>query len=222
MIELTNVTKTYGAAAVLKQVNLSVAEGEFVCVRGKSGVGKSTLLKIVGFLEAPDEGNVRLLGKEVNKLSDSERSNLRLHNVGFVFQFFNLLPSLTVLENIELPLALAGASKAKRKERALELVNYFGLNYLTGRFPSTLSGGERQRIAVIRALANNPKIIIADEPTSSIDDENSELLMTLLTGINREKKVTIVMTTTDLYEEFPVSKDYVLKDGALTIRDGKK
>jgi putative ABC transport system ATP-binding protein len=222
MIELTNVTKTYGSATVLKQVNLSVAEGEFLCIRGKSGVGKSTLLKIVGFLETPDEGNVRLLGKEVNKLGDSERSNLRLHNVGFVFQFFNLLPSLTVLENIELPLALAGASKAKRKERALELVDYFGLNHLTGRFPSTLSGGERQRIAVIRALANNPKIIIADEPTSSIDDENSELLMTLLTGINREKKVTIVMTTTDLYEEFPVSKDYVLKDGALTIRDGKK
>jgi putative ABC transport system ATP-binding protein len=216
MIELTDVCKKYGSSDVLKNITLNINEGEFVSIRGKSGVGKSTLLKIIGFLDTPDEGDVKVLGKEVHKLSDGERSNLRLRNIGFVFQFFNLIPSLTVLENIELPLALASVSKSKRKERALELINYFELKKLSDRFPESLSGGERQRIAVIRALANNPKIIIADEPTSSIDDENTELLMNLLIDINKEKKVTIIFSTTDLYEELPVSTDYLLKDGQLT------
>ena len=217
MIELTNVSKKYGSTEVLKKINLKINEAEFVCIRGKSGAGKSTLLKIMGFLDTPDQGKVKLLGKETHKLSDSERSNLRLHNIGFVFQFFNLLPSLTVLENIELPLALAAVNKTKRKERSLELIKYFELTNLAERFPETLSGGERQRIAVIRALANNPKIILADEPTSSIDDENSQLLLDLLCKINREEKVTIVLTTTDLYEPLPVSTDYLLKEGQLHV-----
>jgi putative ABC transport system ATP-binding protein len=216
MIELTNVSKKYGSTEVLKGINLKINEAEFVCIRGKSGVGKSTLLKIMGFLDTPDQGEVKLFGKEIRKLSDSERSTLRLNNIGFVFQFFNLIPSLTVLENIELPLALASVNKSKRKERALELIKYFELTNLTDRFPESLSGGERQRIAVIRALANNPRIILADEPTSSIDDENSQLLMKLLSYINKEKKVTIVLTTTDLSEQLPTNKDYTLKEGILT------
>lgn len=218
MIELTNVSKKFGATEVLKGINLTVNEGEFVSIRGKSGVGKSTLLKIIGFLDPPDEGEVKIIGKEIHKLSDAERSNLRLNCVGFVFQFFNLIPSLTVMENIELPLALAAVNKSERKERAIKLVNYFGLTSLAERFPDSLSGGERQRIAVIRALANNPRLILADEPTSSIDDENSLLLMNLLRSINQERKVTIVLTTTDLYEKLPTNKDYLLKEGTLAVR----
>jgi len=215
MIELSNVSKKFGASEVLKQLNLTIDEGDFVSIRGKSGVGKSTLLKIMGFLELPDEGEVTLSGKALCKLSDAQRSKLRLETLGFVFQFFNLLPSLTVMENIELPLALAGVSKAKRRERALELVKYFGLEKLAERFPENLSGGERQRIGIIRALVNNPKIIIADEPTSSLDDENSQLIMDLFRTINKDQKVTIVLSTTDLYEKLPTSKSYTLKNGIL-------
>jgi putative ABC transport system ATP-binding protein len=215
MIELINIWKRYSTTEVLKGINLTIKEGEFVSIRGKSGSGKTTLLKIMGFLQPPDEGEVKLLEKSVQTLSDSERSSLRLNNIGFVFQFFNLIPSLTVTENIELPLALAAVNKQKRKERALELLEYFDLTKLAKRFPESLSGGERQRIAVIRALANKPKIIIADEPASSLDDENSELLMNLLSSISQKQKVTIVLTTTDLYEKLPTNRDYLLKDGQL-------
>jgi len=215
LVGLFNVWKSYSATHVLRGINLTVKEGEFTSIRGKSGVGKTTLLKIIGLLEPPSEGEVRVLGKSVLQLSDDEKSHIRLNHVGFVFQFFNLIPSLTVLENIELPLALAGATKPKRKERGLELLSYFGLVGLAERFPESLSGGEKQRIAVIRALANNPKIILADEPVSSLDDENSELLINLLRSINKEKNVTIVLTTTDLYEKLPSTRDYLLKDGHL-------
>jgi len=215
VIELINMWKRYSATVVLREINLTVKNGEFVSIRGKSGVGKTTLLKIIGLLEPPSEGEVRLFGKNVHKISDDEKSNIRLNHMGFIFQFFNLIPSLTVLENVELPLALAGISKRERREKALKLLKYFDLANLAKRFPETLSGGERQRIAVIRALANNPKIILADEPTSSLDDENSGLLIKLLSSINREEKVTIVLTTTDLYEKLPTSRDYLLKDGNL-------
>jgi len=215
MIELTKVWKKYSTTPVLKDLNLTVKEGQFISIRGKSGVGKTTLLKIVGLLEPPDKGQVKLNGKNVNGLNDDEKSKIRLNHIGFIFQFFNLIPSLTILENIELPLALAGTKKQERRKKALELLEYFGLTRLSERFPETLSGGERQRIAVIRALANNPQIILADEPTSSIDDENSELLMELLKKINRDRKVTIVLTTTDLYENLPTDKNYLLKEGRL-------
>ncbi|MBS7627971.1 ABC transporter ATP-binding protein, partial [Candidatus Bathyarchaeota archaeon] len=191
-------------------------EGDFVSIRGKSGAGKTTLLRIIGLLELPDKGEVRLFGRSIDGLKDGEKSDIRLHQIGFVFQFFNLIPSLTVLENVELPLALAGVKKQEGRRRALELLEYFGLKGLAERFPDSLSGGERQRIAIIRALANRPKIILADEPSSSLDDENSGLLMDLLARINREEKVAIVLTTTDLYEGLPTKRDYVLKEGLLT------
>ncbi|MEM0253509.1 MAG: ABC transporter ATP-binding protein [Thermoproteota archaeon] len=215
MIELHNIWKNYSGLEILRGINLNVGEGEFISIRGKSGVGKTTLLKIIGLLESPDHGEVKILGKAANKLSDHEKSKLRLKAIGFIFQFFNLIPTLTVLENIELPLALAGVKKQERIKRAQELLQYFELSNLAQRFPETLSGGEKQRIAVIRALINNPKIILADEPTSSIDEENSNLLINLLKKINTEKNVTILLTTTDLYEKLPTTRDYILKDGRL-------
>jgi len=218
LIKLTDVKKKYGAVEVLKGINLEIDEGEFVAIRGKSGAGKTTLLKIIGLLENPDDGKLKIFGYDPRRLNDDEKSKLRLHRIGFIFQFFNLIPSLTVLENVELPLALAGVEKRERRRRTLELLSYFGLTGLAQRLPETLSGGERQRIAVIRALVNNPKIILADEPTSSLDDENSDLLIGLFSRINRERKVTILLTTTDLYEKLPTTGDYILKDGILIKR----
>lgn len=218
MIELSGVWKSYGLVEVLRGVDLSVREGDFVSIRGRSGAGKTTLLKIMGLLEVPDRGEVKLLGRDVGKLGDGERSEARLRYIGFVFQFFNLIPSLTVLENVELPLALAGVKRGERKRRALELLGRFSLTHLADRFPETLSGGERQRVAIIRALANDPRIVLADEPTSSLDDENSKLVMDLLAEINAERRVAIVLTTTDLYERLPTNRDLVLKDGRLIER----
>lgn len=215
LVELRGVKKSYGPTEVLKRIDLEVADGEFISVRGKSGVGKTTLLKIIGLLEEPDEGVVKLFGGAVSELSDDERSKIRLYKIGFIFQFFNLVPTLTVLENIELPLALMGMSKSERRARAIELLEHFNLKHLSNRFPGSLSGGERQRVAIIRALAKNPKIILADEPTSSLDTENSQMVISLLKELNRERGVTIVLTSTDLYEKLPTSKDYVLKDGYL-------
>ena len=222
IVELSDVHKSFGPTNVLKGINLTVKQGDFICIRGKSGVGKSTLIKILGFLETPDAGTVKLFGKDITKLNDSQRSELRLKNIGFAFQFFNLLPTLTVQENIELPLALASVKKNQRQQRITELLNYFQLEHLAERFPENLSGGEKQRIAIIRALANNPKILIADEPTSSIDDENTELLMNLLTNINKTENLTVIMTTTDLYEQYPTTKDFLLKDAQLQRTQPKK
>jgi len=215
MIELDHVCKSYGLSNVLKDLNLIANEREFISIRGKSGVGKSTLLRIIGLLESPDKGSVKLFGKSVSELNDEQKSSLRLHSMGFIFQFFNLIPSLTVLENIELPLALAGIKKIERKKRAIELLDHFDLANLANRFPPTLSGGEKQRTAIIRALTNNPRIILADEPTSSLDDENSTLLMELLSYIKKERDTTIILTTTDLYEKLPTTRDYLLKNGHL-------
>jgi putative ABC transport system ATP-binding protein len=215
IIELVNISKHYASTQVLKNINLTVEEGEFIVVRGKSGMGKTTLFKIMGLLESPNDGVVRLFGKNVHALRDGEKSNLRLRELGLVFQFFNLLPSLTVLENVELPMALAGVKKSVRRARALELLWQFGLGNLPERFPESLSGGERQRVAVIRALVNNPRLLLADEPTSSLDDENAALVMELLGKINSESKVTVVVTTTDLYEPFVGATDYILRNGRL-------
>jgi len=215
MIELDNVWKSYNTTDVLKGLNLTANKRDFISIRGKSGVGKSTLLRIIGLLESPSKGDVKLFGKQVNGLNDEQKSDLRLHSIGFIFQFFNLIPSLTVLENIELPLALAGVRKIERKKRAMELLNHFDLPSLANRFPTTLSGGEKQRTAIIRALTNNPKIILADEPTSSLDDENSHLLMELFNQINRERNATVILTTTDLYEKLPTNQNYILKEGHL-------
>ncbi len=208
-------SRSYGSAVVLKSINLTVNQGEFISIRGKSGVGKTSLFKLIGLLQLPSNGTVKLFGKNVQALSEDEKAYLRLRQLGLVFQFFNLLPSLTVLENIELPMALAGVKKSPRRERAFELLRYFDLTQLAERFPENLSGGERQRIAIIRALVNYPTVLLADEPTSSLDDENSEFSVNMLCRINREEKVTVVLTTTDLYEKLPTTNDYVLKNGQM-------
>jgi putative ABC transport system ATP-binding protein len=202
---------------ILNNVNLNVNQGDFICIRGKSGAGKTSLFKLMGLLELPSQGALQIFGINVNSLDENEKAGLRLRQLGLVFQFFNLLPSLTVSENIELPMALAGVKKPARRERVFELLEYFDLVGLAERFPESLSGGEKQRVAVMRALVNRPRVLLADEPTSSLDDENSTLLLNLLEKVCREEKVAVVITTTDLYEKLPARKDYLLKNGRLQV-----
>lgn len=216
VLELSGVWKSYGPVEVLRGVDLGVDEGEFVSVRGRSGVGKTTLLRIAGLLETPDRGEVVLLGREVGRLGDGERSALRLHYIGFVPQLFGLIPTLTVLENVELPMALAGVGRRERRERALELLSYFGIERMASRFPRELSAGEAQRVAIARALANRPRLVLADEPTSNLDEESAALVVELLARVSREEGVAVVMTTIDLHEGLPTTRDYVLRDGRLS------
>jgi putative ABC transport system ATP-binding protein len=215
IVELIGIYKSYGATEILKGVNLTIKQGDFLSIRGKSGVGKTNLFKIMGLLENPDKGTVNIFGKDVSKLKDDQKTNLRLNQMGLVFQFFNLIPSLTVMENIELPMVLIGVKKNQRQQRAQELLKFFDITKLAVRYPENLSGGEKQRIAIIRALVNYPAMLLADEPTSSIDDENSALLIELLRKINKEQKVAIVLTSTDLYEKLPTTQNYLLRDGQL-------
>ncbi len=200
---------------MLRGVNLTIRQGDFISVRGKSGAGKTNLFKIVGLLEKPNEGTVNIFGKDTSKQSDDQITALRLKQIGLVFQFFNLLTSLTVLENIELPMALNGVGKHQRRERADELLKFFDITKLAERYPDNLSGGERQRVAIIRALVNYPTMLLADEPTSSLDDENSEMLIDLLAEISKEQKVAVMLTSTDLFVNLPTTKDYLLKDGKI-------
>lgn len=215
LIELVGISKNFGSASIIKNIDLIISESEFVVIKGKSGVGKTSLFRILALLDLPSGGNASYFGEEISVLSDDEKANLRLRKFGLVFQFFNLLPSLTVIDNIELPMALAGIKKPQRRERALDLLSYFDLKCLAERFPMSLSGGEKQRVAVMRALVNSPALMLADEPTSSIDDENSTLLVDLLRKISRETGMAVVITTTDLYERLPADKTCLLKDGYL-------
>jgi ABC-type lipoprotein export system ATPase subunit len=215
IVELQNIHKNYGTTQVLKGVNLTVQQGDFISIRGKSGVGKTNLFKIIAMLETPSQGTVKLFGDDTKSLNDNQRANLRLKQIGLVFQFFNLLPSLTVRENIELPMSLNGTKKPQRQTRANELLSFFELTKLAERYPGNLSGGERQRVAIMRALVNYPTVLLADEPTSSLDDENSALLLGLLLKIQKEQKVTVLITSTDLYENLPTTKDYMLKEGQI-------
>jgi putative ABC transport system ATP-binding protein len=215
-IELINVWKHYvNNVPILKGVNLSVPVGSFISIRGKSGAGKTTLIRLIGMLDRPTSGSVFILGSDTSRLGDGEASQMRLKHIGFIFQSFNLIPSLTVLENIELPMALLGVAKEARRRRAVELLERFHMERLADRFPSELSGGEQQRVAILRAIANNPDIILADEPTSNLDEENSQLVYELLSEINRENLTTIVVTEVSLEERLPTSRDYLLKNGVL-------
>ncbi|MEM2373476.1 MAG: ABC transporter ATP-binding protein [Thermoproteota archaeon] len=216
-IKLMDVWKAYNPNdPVLKGVNLEVEVGSFISIRGRSGSGKSTLLRIIGLIDQPTRGKAIILGNDSSKMKCEEASQLRLKHIGFVFQSFNLIPSLTVFENIEIPLALAGVKKDARRRRVMELLESFEMLKFADRYPNQLSGGEQQRVAVLRALANNPDIILADEPTSSLDEENSELLIELFKRINKEELVTIIITTVSREEVLPTHHDYLLKNGKLT------
>jgi putative ABC transport system ATP-binding protein len=198
MIQLQNIVKTYpmgkGVLKVLQGVDLKVAKGEMVAIMGPSGSGKSTLLNMIGLLDRPTSGTYLLDGKEVSRLSGGELSKVRGQKIGFIFQSFNLLPYLTALGNVELGQKYAGKSDTKVAKEALAKM---GLSDRINHRPNELSGGEQQRVAVARALAKNPPIILADEPTGNLDSRSSKDIMNILCGLHNEQNITLVMITHD-------------------------
>ncbi len=200
ILNLQNIYKDYYqekmVVPVLKDISLSVEEGEYVAIMGPSGSGKTTLMNIIGCLDLPTSGRYELAGQDVLKLKDKELSNLRLSSIGFVFQSFHLMPRETALENVSLPLSYTGAKKAERKERATKALERVGLGDRVDFRPTQLSGGQKQRVAIARAMVNNPKILLADEPTGALDQKSGEQIMELFSKLN-EEGVTIIMITHD-------------------------
>lgn len=202
MILLKEITKIYdiGETKVkaLNRVSLEINEGEFVSIMGPSGCGKTTLLNIVGCIDKTTSGQVFLDGRDVSKLTDRELTNIRLRNIGFIFQQFYLIPTLNAYENIELPMKEAKVQKEKRTQIINELFRIVGLTERAKHFPSQLSGGEQQRVCIARALCNSPKILLADEPTGELDSETGKKILDLLEQLNKEKNLTIVLVTHDI------------------------
>ncbi|TRZ45724.1 ABC transporter ATP-binding protein [Robertkochia solimangrovi] len=198
MIKIKDLEKYYRTEEVqtvaLNKLSFEVKEGEFVAVMGPSGCGKSTLLNIIGLLDDPDGGSFEFNGIEVSGYKERQRANLRKHNIGFVFQSFNLIDELTVFENVELPLIYTGVKPAERKRRVEEVLEKMQIMHRRNHFPQQLSGGQQQRVAVARAVVNDPKLILADEPTGNLDSSNGNEVMQLLTELN-EQGTTIVMVT---------------------------
>ena len=200
IIKVENLNKSYkekkNELKIIQDLNWELNEGDFVAVLGKSGSGKSTFLNLIGILDKADSGSIFIEGQNVNDLSDAQRDKIRNKFLGFVFQFHYLLPEFTALENVMLPaLAQRGVDKTKVKERATELLTDVELGERLHHKPSELSGGEKQRVAIARALMNEPKILLADEPTGNLDGETSEVIHSILHKINKEKKQTIIVVT---------------------------
>ncbi|MBK6875107.1 MAG: ABC transporter ATP-binding protein [Ignavibacteria bacterium] len=218
MIELSKIGKHYTEGNtrqnVLKDLDLTISDGEIIILFGKSGSGKSTLLNIISGIDLPDEGSVTIDGAKVTGLSEKERTLIRRNKIGFIFQFFNLIPTLTVTENLQLPLELNGIKDGDDKITAI--LNEVGLPDKANTFPEKLSGGEQQRIAIARALIHNPAIILADEPTGNLDYETGLQIVDLLDRVVKQKGKTMIMVTHSKDVIGLADKIYSMKDGKLT------
>jgi len=218
VIELKDIQKTYRIGdsefAVLKGIDLQIEEGEFIALMGPSGSGKSTLLNIVGCLDRPTSGRFLLLGQDISLTSDDELARLRREELGFIFQTFNLIGRISVQKNVEVPMMLSGVTRQKRRERALKLLQDVGIAHRSNFNPQNISGGERQRVAVARSLANDPKIIIADEPTGNLDLKNSNEVMKILGKLNQDGR-TIIMVTHNPEITGNCSRVIRLRDGRI-------
>ena len=197
MIDIKNITKSFGSLQVLKGIDLHIDRGEVVSIVGPSGAGKTTLLQIIGTLDRPDTGTVCVDGIDVTRLSQKKLSDFRNQHLGFVFQFHQLLPEFTAIENIMIPAYIAGMSQKQAKQRAKELLDFMGLADRATHKPNELSGGEKQRVAVARALVNNPAVILADEPSGSLDTKNKEELHQLFFDLRDKFGQTFVIVTHD-------------------------
>ncbi len=198
----------------LQRINLKIAKGDFLAIMGSSGSGKSTIMNCIGCLDAPTKGKVLIDGKDVSKLSENQLALIRRNKIGFIFQFFNLIPSLTALQNVELPMVFNRIDERARKEKARKLLEEVGLANRLDSKPSELSGGEIQRVAIARALANDPMLILADEPTGNLDSKNGEEVMKIFSKLNEEGK-TIIIVTHDLQVAKNARKIINMKDGMI-------
>lgn len=220
MINVKNLSKTFTTAGnnvrALQDVSFSVPDGQFVSIVGKSGSGKSTLLSLLGALDTPDGGSISVGEKDITKLSDRALIKYRCEKIGFVFQGYNLVPNLTALENVMLPLEFANYKPANRRARALELLVQVGLEeHEMSRKPGKLSGGQQQRVAIARALANKPSLILADEPTGNLDSSTGKMIFDLLHGLAKTQNTTIIVVTHDLDIAGKTDATFQLHDGKL-------
>jgi len=211
----TDLSKKYGDLEVVKGVSLAVNEGEFICLVGKSGCGKTTLLSLLSGLEKPTKGKVNLDGREITTSSEDELALFRRENVGFIFQSFNLIPTLSAWENVALPLFPIKMTSEERRKRATELLGKMELGHRLEHLPSALSGGEKQRVAIARALINNPKIIFADEPTGNLDSSTGEAIMDILGKLHRDEGVAILMVTHEAELAKAANRVIRMKDGEI-------
>ena len=224
LIKMENIYKIYimGSEQVYANDNISITidEGEFVAIVGKSGSGKSTLMNIIGALDKPTSGHYYLNGRDTSNMSEDELADLRNKYIGFIFQQYNLLPKLTLLENVELPLLYAGLSASKRKERALDALNKVGLKEKYKSFPNQLSGGQQQRVSIARALAGTPSLLLADEPTGALDSKTSRDVLNFLKTLNNEGKTVVIITHDNSIAE-EANRIIQIKDGHIMF-DGLK
>ena len=222
MIEIEHINKSYGQLQVLRDVSVTIDKGEIVSIVGPSGAGKTTLLQIIGTLDAPESGSVRYDGVDVLKLRDRELARFRNRNIGFVFQFHQLLPEFTTAENIAIPALIGGMRQSDAYRRAMELLDFMGLADRSHHKPAQLSGGERQRVAVARALMNSPEVILADEPSGSLDSQNKQELHKLFFRLRDELRQTFVIVTHD--ESLACDTDRIIhmSDGRIVMPDARE
>ena len=215
MIEIHNINKSFGSLHVLDDVSVAINQGEVVAIVGPSGAGKTTLLNIIGTLDRPDSGSIIYNGTDVMRLNDRKLAKFRNENIGFVFQFHKLLPEFSALENVALPALIAGHGSKEAYRRAAELLEYMGLSERANHKPAQMSGGERQRAAVARALVNRPSVILADEPSGSLDSQNRKELHQLFFNLRKEFNQTFVIVTHDESLAADTDRTLHMKDGKI-------
>lgn len=212
MIKLINVEKYYGETRVLAGINLEMEKGDFISIMGSSGSGKSTLLNLIGGMDKPDKGNIFINGEDISLYDDNRLTLYRRERIGFIFQFFNLLPNITVFENIQIPLLLKGITD---NARVKEYIRFVGLDGKEQSYPYQLSGGQQQRIAIVRALIHDPDIILADEPTGSLDSQTGNTIMELIINLVEKTKKTVLLVTHDQSIAQFAHKIFRIKDGVI-------